>query len=301
MNIKQLRIFATVYELRSITRAAERLFVSQPAISKAVAALEAEIGYELFLREGSGLQPTPEANLLIEDISEVLHGFDQLAMSFKRAGRGDRGVVRIAATPGPSLGFLPRLAAEFQESHPRVSIAMKIRNSASIREMVATGNADIGIADTGLQSPRYDSQPHRMICQCALHRSHPAASLAVVGPADLAGTNWITFGPEHEIFHHLVAAHQDAGVQFRSILTVDSSVQAALLVELGSGAAMLDPLTISFLTVEQNQRFLNIVLKPFTPVIHESIDIISVNSRPLSSAARAFLAELKQALPGQPT
>ena len=123
--------------------------------------------------------------------------------------------------------------------------------------------------------------------------------LAVVGPADLAGTNWITFGPEHEIFHHLVAAHQDAGVQFRSILTVDSSVQAALLVELGSGAAMLDPLTISFLTVEQNQRFLNIVLKPFAPVIHESIDIISVNSRPLSSAARAFLADLKQALPGR--
>ena len=94
-----------------------------------------------------------------------------------------------------------------------------------------------------------------------------------------------------------MAAHQDAGVQFRSILTVDSSVQAALLVELGSGAAMLDPLTINFLTVGQDQRFLNIVLKTFTPTIHESIDIISVNSRPLSSAARAFLADLKQTAP----
>lgn len=197
-----------------------------------------------------------------------------------------------------SKSFLPRLVADFQGRHPRINVAMKIRNSASIREMVATGNADIGIADTGLQSPRYDSQPHRMTCQCALHRSHPAACRDVLGPSDLMGTNWITFGPEHETFHHLIAAHQDAGVQFTSILTVDSSVQAAILVELGCGAAMLDPLTISLLTIGNSERFPSVVLRPFKPDIHESVDVISVNSRPLSSAARAFLADLKQALFG---
>lgn len=296
MNIRHLRVFAAVYELRSVTKAAERLCVSQPAASKALATFEAEIGYELFRREGSGLNPTPEANLLAEDISEVLHGFDQLESSFQRAGRGERGAVRIAATPGPSLGFLPALVTDFLRRQPNVHVALKIRNSASIREMVASGHADIGIADTGLQSLRYDSSPHRMTCKCGLHRSHPAASLERIGPADLVCTNWITLGPEHETFHQLAFAHQDARVPFNSSITVDSSVQAVQMVELGGGVTILDPLGIRMFADGGAHQFPNVVLKVFVPTVYESVDIISVNSRPMSSAARALLSDLHQAL-----
>ncbi|QKV18965.1 LysR family transcriptional regulator [Oricola thermophila] len=296
MNIKHLQVFSAVYETGSVTRAAETMHLSQPAISKSLAALEAEIGYSLFRREGTGLQPTPEANLLIEDISEFLHGFEQLTASFKRAGRGDRGLVRIAATPGPSLGFLPGLVAEFMRQNPRTNVSLKIRNSASIRELVATGNADIGIADTGLQSPRYDSQPHRMVCLCAVHRSHPAAALDVIQPEDLAGTNWITLGQEHETFHQLASAHQQAGVQFNSTLTVDSSIQALLMVELGAGAAVLDPLSIRLFTTRNKRDNRDVVLKPFQPTIYESIDVHSVNARPMSAAARSMLLYILKAL-----
>ena len=296
MNIKHLRIFAAIYETGSVTRTAEHLHVSQPAISKSLAALEQEIGYQLFHRDGSGLQPTPEANLLIEDIGDVLHGFDQLAASFRRAGSGNRGLVRIAATPGPSLGFLPSLVTEFQQVNPHTNITLKIRNSASIREMVATGNTDIGIADTGLQSPRYDSRPYRMMCQCAVHLSHPAARLEQVGPADLAGTNWITLGQEHETFHQLAAVHQQAGVQFASVLTVDSSVQAMLMVELGAGVAILDPLSTRLFRSGQSAKDRGIVLKRFIPTIYESVDVLSVNSRPMSAAASAMLSCVEQAL-----
>jgi len=298
MNIKHLRVFSAVYETGSVTRASERLHVSQPAISKSLAALEAEVGYQLFRRDGAGLQPTPEANLLIEDISDVLHSFDQLSSSFKRAGRGDRGLVRIASIPGPSIGFLPGLVSEFLRNHPRTNIALKIRNSASIREMVATGNADIGIADKGLQSPRYDSLPHRMVCLCAVHKSHPAAQLDVIQPADLAEMNWITFGSEHETFHQLASAHQLAGVQFTSSLTVDSTIQALQIVAFGAGVAVLDPLSIGFFTPAFFSQYRDVVLRPFRPTIYESVDVLSVNARPISAAAREMLACIEDALEG---
>lgn len=296
MNIRHLKVFSAVYETGSVTKAAERMHLSQPAVSKALSALEAEIGYDLFRREGTGLRPTPEANLLIEDITQVLHGFDQLNESFARAGRGDRGLVRIASIPGPSLGFLPRLVAGFLRANPHTNIALKIRNSVSIREMVATGNADIGIADKGLQSPRYDSRPHRMICQCAIPGSHPAVRRDVVQPSDLAGMNWITFGPEHETFHQLASAHQMAGVPFMSTLTVDSTIQALQTVAFGAGVAMLDPLSIRVFTTGSFPPIRDVVLKPFEPMIYESVDILSVNSRPMSAAARAMLACIEQEL-----
>lgn len=296
VNVRHLRVFLAVYETGSVTRAAERMHLSQPAISKSLSALKAEIGYDLFRREGNGLRPTPEANLLIEDIAQVVHGFDQLTESFARAGRGDRGLVRIASIPGPALGFLPQLVARFLGASPRTNIALKIRNSALIREMVATGNADIGIADKGLQSPRYDSHPHRMVCLCAVPASHPAAELDVVCPRDIEGVNWITFGPEHETFHQLAAAYQQAGVPFMSTLTVDSSVQALQLVEFGAGVAILDPLSIRLFTNGSMQTLHSVALKQFNPTIYESVDVLSVNSRPMSTAARSVLTRIREGL-----
>lgn len=296
MNIKQLRLFLAVYETMSVTKAAERLFVSQPAASKMLAALEDQVGYALFRREGGRLQPTPEANLLSEEIRDLLHGFDQLADSFQRAGRGARGVVRLAATPGPSLGFLPSLVRDFQKKWADTNFTLRIRNSLSIREMVATGQSDIGIADTGLQSPRYNSFPVRMTCKCAVNRSSAAARLDVLTPKNLAPANWITYGTEHETFHQLILAHQKESVPFQSNLTVDSSTQALLMVGLNAGSTIVDPLSTKFLAREGQVQFPDVVIKPFAPEISESVDIISVNSRPMSSAARAFLATLQQEL-----
>lgn len=298
MNIKQLRLFSTIYETLSITTAAKRLNASQPAASKMLSALEEQVGYELFHRGSGRLQPTPEANLLIEEVRDVLHSIDQLSMTFQRAGKGAMGAVRLAATPAPSLGFLPRLVGEFQKRWSDTNFTMRIRNSIAIREMVATGQADIGIADRGMKSPRYTSTPVRMTCQCAVHRSNPAASLDVLTPPALASTKWITYGPEHGILHSLLAAYQQEEVQFQSTLTVDSTIQALLMIEMNAGAAIVDPLTIQALTRGDMLSIPNVVIKPFAPEIVEYFDVISVNSRPVSSAAKAFLSVLHEELKG---
>ncbi|WP_417240699.1 LysR family transcriptional regulator [Celeribacter halophilus] len=299
MNIRQLKLFTAIYETHSVTKAAGRLFISQPAASKMLAALEQEVGYELFHREGGRLQPSPEANLLAEEVEQTLHGFDQLDASFKRAGRGARGIVRLAAIPGPSLGFLPGLVRDFQKKWPDSNIIMKIRNSGAVREMVATGQADIGISDTGLQSPHYSSMPIRMTCLCAIHRANPAASNKVLTPKTLGATNWITYGSEHETFHQLLDAYQQAGMPFHSNLTVDTAIQALLMVELNSGSAITDPLSINLMNRGNVLQLPDVVIRPFQPSISESVDVISVNSRPMSSAAKAFLVGLHSALRAQ--
>lgn len=292
MKIRQLRLFAAIYQSQSVTKAAELLFISQPAASKMLAALEEDVGYELFNRQGGRLQPTPEANLLSEEVHDFLHAFDRLELNFQRAGRGAKGAVRLAAIPDPSLGFLPGLVREFQSGREDTNFTMRIRNSISIREMVANGQADIGIADTGLQAPQYDSFPVRMSCSCAIHRSNPAANLDVLSPKTLRSANWITYGAEHETLHQLLAAHQKEGVSFHSNLTVDSTIQALLMVELNAGVAIVDPMSVRLLDRADMGQMQTVVIKPFVPEITESVDVISVNSRPMSSAAKAFLSKL---------
>ncbi|MFD1792379.1 LysR family transcriptional regulator [Ochrobactrum teleogrylli] len=300
MNIRQLKLFSAIYETQSVSLAAERLFISQPAASKMLATLEDHVGYQLFRREGGRLRPTPEAHLLSDEIIEVLHGFDRLNLSFRHAGRGMRGGVRLAAVPGPSLGFLPIIVQQFQQHWPETNCTLKTRNAVSVREMIETGQADIGITDTGIASPKYDTMSIELECYCAVNRSHPAVSAAMLSPSLLGESNWITFGPEHETFHPLLSAYREEKLAFKSNLTVDSSVQVLLMVELNAGVGLVDPLSASLVQSGQHVRFPDVLLKPFAPRITESYDIISVNSRPMSQAASSFLSYIHDALAARP-
>lgn len=296
LNIRQLKLFSAIYETQSVSKAAERLFISQPAASKMLATLEEHVGYQLFRREGGRLRPTPEAHLLSEEIAEVLHGFDRLNLSFRHAGTGMRGGVRLAAVPGPAMGFLPVIVQKFQADWPETNCTLKTRNAASVREMIETGQADIGITDMGIASPKYDTFSVELECRCAINSAHPAATEQVLSPTVLNGSNWITFGSEHETFHDLLSAHKEQNIGFRSNLTVDSSVQVLLMVELNSGVGLVDPLSAKLVQGSQHVRFPEVLLKPFEPRITESYDIISVNSRPMSQAASSFLSYIRRAL-----
>jgi len=293
MNLKHLRLFKEIYITGSVTSAAQRLCVSQPAASKMLLNIEDEIGFKLFQREHNSLTPTPEAIILYEDILNVLQKMDQLEDRFRRAGQGAYAEINIASTIGAALGFLPEIIRRFIDSREEIYINLKIKSSSTIRDMVTTGQVDIGLTDIGLQSNRYHSAPVRMWCHCAIHKDHPQAHQPILNPELLGSTNWITFSPVHETYHQLTAAYQEYRVKFCSNLTVSSTMQALEMVNMNFGVSIAEPISCSKINTNNGMRFENVILRPFEPQIHEFIDIIWQNSRPMSQGASAILAEIR--------
>ena len=292
MKLKQLRLFNEIYVTGSLTTAAGRLFISQPAASKILANFEHDVGYKLFHRKNGKLQATPEANLLHEEVLSALQHMNQLEDSFRRAGRGARGEIKITSILGPALGYLPDLIRRFQLEHEEAHIILATGTSLPIREMVATAKIDIGIADIGLQSNRYDMTAVTMRCNCALHTSHPLANQPFVTPLLLGAINWITYGSEHETTTQLKAIYKEQRIAFQSNLTVHSTIMGLGMVEMNMGAAIIDSMSSNHFQRNIGIQFPNVKLVPFKPRVLETVDIISQNSRPMSNLTTLFLSKL---------
>ena len=111
MNLKQLRAFREVILTGSVSEAARSLYRTQPAISSLIAALESELGCELFVRKNGRLHPVPEAHYLFEESNEILGKLETAELNIKSLRDLGTGMLRVAAMPGPSVFWLPNLSS----------------------------------------------------------------------------------------------------------------------------------------------------------------------------------------------
>lgn len=124
-RLKQLRAFCYAARARSISRAAERLFLSQPSVSLQVRALEQEMGVVLFERRGPRIELTHEGRILYELASPLVEGMDTLPATFaERRGSLETGNLDIAAGESTILYILPPFVRRFAEAHPGISISL---------------------------------------------------------------------------------------------------------------------------------------------------------------------------------
>jgi LysR family transcriptional regulator, putative pyruvate carboxylase regulator len=124
-RLKQLRAFCHVARLGSVSRAAEAVFLSQPAVSLQLGALESELGQPLFERHGRRLNLTREGQALYELARPLIDGFDSLEGDFRARLRGlSAGELNIAAGSSTILYFLPPLVQAFRAAHPEVQLKL---------------------------------------------------------------------------------------------------------------------------------------------------------------------------------
>jgi DNA-binding transcriptional LysR family regulator len=124
-RLKQLRAFCYAAQAQSISRAAERMFLSQPSVSLQVQALEREVGRALFERRGPKIVLTPEGKLFYELAAPLLEGVDALPAQFKaRCGNMESGEVIIAAGEATILYILPTIMTRFAERYPGIRVRL---------------------------------------------------------------------------------------------------------------------------------------------------------------------------------
>jgi DNA-binding transcriptional LysR family regulator len=146
MDTRQLAAFVAVVEKKSFSQAAERLGVTQPAISLQIRSLEERLGRQLLDRSGRRVEPTEAGFLLYRKAQRMLHLEEQLAEELAQEESGElHGTLSIGASTGPGGHLVPLLLCEFQRGHPDLGISLSISDTYRVIEQVAERELELGV------------------------------------------------------------------------------------------------------------------------------------------------------------
>lgn len=159
METRALRYFLTVAECGSLSRGAELLRISQPAISRQIAKLEQELGAAVFRRHGHGVSLTDAGQTLLARAQEVLRTLERTRAEIRAGQRGPSGVITLAVPPAAAWLLVPRLLERFGETHPNVFLRIVGGFSSHIHEWLIRGQADIACLHDPLPQKGFEITP----------------------------------------------------------------------------------------------------------------------------------------------
>ena len=290
MNFKQLEVFKTIMDTGSTMAAAAQLGLSQSAISRQLASLEAEIGRELFLRDKGRLVPRPEAHLLVYEVEEVAEAFGRLRMKVGdvRSGAFGEALLRVAFPHSLSTTMLPPVIARFKADHPRVTVEILSGPYAAIEGMVRNRVADLGFVRLPPEEHSFDTRPlFSSGTTCVMPFGHPLAAKQAIDVNDLARNDLILLGRQRINRNELEHELRRMVPTYRCSLEVHSVETACACAARGLGIAIVPTLIAEFF------RSGAISMRPFIPDKPASYGIISMAGVPLSWTAEAFIEALK--------
>src|SRR5947209_11255722 len=154
MDFDQLETFLEVARLSSFSRAAEKRFRTQPAISSQIRALEEEVGAKLLDRSGGKVSITASGKLFQKYAEETLESRKAVLTSIAETERVPRGEIIVGANEGTCLHILPEVFAEFKKRYPDVAVNIKRADYGKILESVIDNSVDFGVVSLPVTDPR---------------------------------------------------------------------------------------------------------------------------------------------------
>jgi LysR family transcriptional regulator, nitrogen assimilation regulatory protein len=159
MEFRQIQYFVCLYEEGSVTRAARRLNIVQPALSMQIAKLEEEVGRQLFVRSPQGMQPTSEGRRMYRLFLPVLGDFARAREEVMQTSAELSGQVRVGMVATIAQGVLVDALLEFSALHPRVELSLTDGFSGTLTDAVSVGQLDAAIINKPRRSLALDSEP----------------------------------------------------------------------------------------------------------------------------------------------
>ncbi len=242
IHIRQVEAFRAVVTLRSMTKAAEFLGISQPAVSRLIADFQETVGFKLFKRGRNSAEPTPDALLLFEQVDKLFHGLEELSQEIAAISNMQVGRLTVSATNSYATGVLPALLAEFKRENPGVTLSFHIQSHEQVIDWVASGRADIGfaiqpVAKSALTATALASRD----AHCIFPAGHPFAAKASLNLKDLANARFISCPRGTALRFQIDGLFDRSGID--RILHVETTSHHAVcsLVSAGLGVALVNP------------------------------------------------------------
>ena len=243
MDLDQLRYFQTVAARGGFTAASDDLGVSQPALSRSIARLEAELGRPVFERGGRTLRLTDAGSLLLARSRQALAILEDTKAEI--AEEGGRGRVRLGAIPTVAPYFLPKFLSDFAAAHPEAAVTVREDTTDNLLKALAAGEVDAAVlalplAGRGLEVTPLFEEDLLLVAPAG----HPLATKKEVRMADIEGRPLVMLGEGHCLSDNIMAFCRQRS--FRP-LTVEQTSQLATvreLVALGHGVSLIPAMAV---------------------------------------------------------
>ena len=290
LRVRHLAVFRAVVKAGSISGAARLLYVSQPAVTKTIHLLEAELGLLLFLRVNGRLVLTPEAEQLIPEVERLFGNVVAVKNLADEIRDGFSGSISLATVSTLSATLVVGAIERFHRDHPRVRFDIRALTTRYVVDSVTTHQVDVGITDAPTSGGDMEVME---LCTsevgCVIRPSHPLAERQYLTPKDLETETLISYSEETLIGRQLREAFESAGAHVNKTFTVNHTHTAYGLVQAGVGIAVVDSFPML------SGAFPNLRILPFRPAMQTRPQVLFSNTRPVPLAARKFVSVLKEA------
>jgi len=193
MELRQLRYFVAVAETGNISRAAQKMFLTQPALSRQIKALEDEIGQCLLERQAHSIRLTPVGEALVREARELLHRADEIAERARAAGQSVR--LRVGYAPSLASGLLSGAVANFSQKHPNARVELFDLSTKEMLTGLENGTLDVALT-VGQERPGHGLKWTQLVevsWQLAVNRQHRLARHTRISSADVAREPLLVF------------------------------------------------------------------------------------------------------------
>jgi DNA-binding transcriptional LysR family regulator len=291
MELRHLRYFQAVAEELSFSKAARRLRIAQPALTRAVQEMERELGVPLFQRETRPPSLTPAGKVLLRETELLLQRYEEAIRRVQRTASGEEGELRLGYIGPPTRSFLSGLLREYARRYPRVTVVLEERTPERVWEMVAQGKLSMGITRPVLAHEALGLEMlllrEERLC-AALPTDHPWAQKKSLSWKQLAQEPLILLARREGAGSHdtILASCVEAGFEPRLAYTPSLIGTILQYVQAGAGIGIVPSSTTSKQTV----------LVPLTPA--KSVPLVIVWPRNNQDpAVEAFRQMVKEKLP----
>lgn len=285
MELRVLRYFQAVVAELNISRAAARLHVSQPTISRQLKDLEDELGVTLFERNGRHIQLTSSGEYFATQANQIIALADKTLANINTA-KQISGTVELGSAEARSFLTIAQSIKKLQRRYPKIKTNVTSSNANQIRTNLKSGNFDFGIVmePTDKHDLNFIQLPGESRWGLLVPRNSPLADHDHITLADLEGQNIIT-SAQHGTINQLQEWYGESTPKFKIVATYNLLYNASLLVSAGVGYALgVDGI------INTNQTDLTFI--PLAPRLTASTSLVWLKGQRLSEAAHAFLTQL---------
>ncbi|RBL80100.1 LysR family transcriptional regulator [Streptomyces cavourensis] len=281
MRLNRLQALRAVMETGSVTEASRRIHRTQPQISRLISALEEEVGFSLFSRQGRGLIPTQECLRFYEGTRHILAGFEEVDRIAGNIRNQQDAWLRILTQPYFAYSAMPGAIAEFGRSHPQVRMSLEVRSRVDVGLWMSGQQFDLGVAALPIDFPGITSRTFAQVrLVIAMPEGHRLAAKRVVTATDIQDEPFIALRPYTLLRQHIDDLMEKRRLPLRLVMETSSGQSACQLAALGMGIALADPILAANVP--------GIVLRDFEPRLTMPYGFLLPSSYAPSEQAREF-------------
>ncbi|ASS72677.1 LysR family transcriptional regulator [Bacillus atrophaeus] len=282
MTITQLQVFVKIAETGSFTKAGQALNMTQPAVSHAISAIEAELGVKLIIRDRrNGLMLTDTGKNILVHIREVLKGIEKVEQVAAAEKGLELGTIHIGTFPSASAHFMPKLISVFKQKYPKLELILHEGTVDEVREWLQSRIIDAGILLFPARDMEYiPLKKDKMVV--VLRDDHPLCSRSAITLNDLDQEPMVVcYGGYESPFIELF---KQAGSTLNTAYTVYNVNTSINMIRESLGLAIISELSMSGMPLPEH-----VVTRDLDPQVFREIQLAVPSLKEASLAVQLFI------------